>query len=109
MMDFMKMLGNMKDIQAKAKGLREQIAHVQASGETGAGVVQVTVNGLKQVLSITIDPDMINPSERTILQDLIVGAVNNAMQAVSDKVKEEVKKSTGELLPNLPIDLDFMV
>ena len=107
MMDFMKMIGQMKDVQAKVKEVREQVTRLQATGESGGGLVKATIDGNKRVLSIAIDDELIKPTDKQMLQDLVAAAINIATSEIDAKIKEEIKKSTDGILPNLP--LDFLV
>ena len=110
MFDMMGMLGKIKDLQAKMKEAQENLVHVQASAEAGAGMVKATVNGKKQLIKLEIDPDVIKPDDREMLQDLVIAAVNKALQEVDGKAKEELKKSTQGILPNIPgLDLGSML
>ncbi len=110
MFDMMGMLGKIKDLQAKMKEAQENLVHVQASAEAGAGMVKATVNGKKQLVKLEIDPDVIKPDDREMLQDLVIAAVNKALQEVDGKAKEELKKSTQGILPNIPgLDLGSML
>lgn len=110
MFDMMGMLGKIKDLQAKMKEAQENLVHIQASAEAGAGMVKATVNGKKQVVKIEIDPDMIKPDDKEMLQDLIVAAVNKALAEVDVKAREELKKTTQGILPNIPgMDLSSML
>ncbi len=110
MFDMMKMMGKMKEIQARMKEAQDNLVNVTASGESGGGMVKATVNGKRQIVSIEIDPMLIKPDDRTVLQDLIVAAVNKASEEAEVKAKEELKKSTEGLLPNIPgLDLSGMM
>lgn len=106
----MKMLGKMKEVQAKIKEAQENLVNVTASGESGAGMVKATVNGKKQLVSLDIDSEVVNKDDKEMMQDLIVAAVNKALEEVEGKAKEEMKKSTEGLLPNIPgLDLSGLV
>ncbi len=109
MFDMMKMMGKMKEVQAKVKEAQANLVNIKASGEAGAGMVKATVNGLKQVESINIDPDIIKPDDREMIQDLTVAAINKAIEEVEVLAKEEMKKHTEGLIPNIPgLDLGGM-
>ena len=109
MFDMMNMMGKMKDIQAKMKEAQANLVNIKVEGESGGGMVKVTVNGAKQVESIQIDDDLVKPEDKEMLQDLTVAAINKALQEVEIKAKEELKKSTEGLLPNIPgMDLSNM-
>ncbi|MDO1447620.1 YbaB/EbfC family nucleoid-associated protein [Rhodocytophaga aerolata] len=109
MFDMMGMLGKVKELQAKMKEAQDNLVHVQASAEAGAGMVKATVNGKKQLVSLEIDPDVIKPDDKEMMQDLIVAAVNKALAEVDVKAKEELKKTTQGIMPNIPgLDLGSM-
>lgn len=102
MFDMMKMMGKMKEVQARLKEAQDGLVHLRASGEAGAGMVKAVVNGKKQVVSIEIDPALMKAEDRPVLQDLIVAAVNKASEDAEVMAKEELRKSTDGLLPNIP-------
>ena len=110
MFDMMGMLGKVKELQAKMKEAQDNLEHLTETAESGAGMVKVTVNGKKQVIRLEIDPDLIKPEDRQVMQDLVIAAVNKAITNVEEKAKEELKKSTQGLLPNIPgLDLSSLV
>lgn len=110
MMDMMKMMGKMKEVQAKMKEAQENLVHVKATGESGAGMVKATVNGKKQLVQLDIDNEIINDSDKEMMQDLIIAAVNKAIEEADVKAKEELKKSTEGMLPNIPgLDLSGLM
>ena len=104
MEDFAKMMGQMKEAQAKVQEMQQKLAQLQATGEAGAGAVKATVNGHKEVLRLDIDKEYIDPHDKEILQDLIVAAVNLANKAVEENIQEETKQYTQGMLGGLPID-----
>ncbi len=109
MFDMMKMMGKVKEMQAKMKEAQENLEFIKETGEAGAGMVKATVNGKKQVLSIEVDESLMTKEDREVVQDLTVAAINNALDKVEVKAKEEIKKSTDGLLPNIPgMDLGGM-
>jgi DNA-binding YbaB/EbfC family protein len=98
MFDMMKMMGKMKEVQARMKQAQDNLVNLRASGESGGGMVKATVNGKHQLVELDID------------QDLIVAAVNKASGEADVLAKEEMKKSTEGLLPNIPgLDLSGMM
>lgn len=104
------MFGKMKDIQARMQEAQQSLSTITATGESGAGMVRATVNGLKQVLSVEIDPDLVKVEDREMMQDLVVAAINKAMDTIEPKIREHLKKSTEGLLPNIPgLDLGNMM
>jgi DNA-binding YbaB/EbfC family protein len=110
MFDMMKMMGKMKEVQARIKEAQDNLVRVVAYGESGAGLVKATVNGKKQLVSIDIDSSLLKGDDKIILQDLIVAAVNKANEDADVLAKEELRKSTEGLLPNIPgLDLSGMM
>jgi DNA-binding YbaB/EbfC family protein len=110
MFDMMKMMGKMKEVQAKMKEAQENLVHITASSEAGGGLVRATVNGRKEVQLIEIDESLIKPEDKEMIQDLVVAAINKAMAEVEILAKEELKKSTEGVLPNIPgLDLSGLM
>ncbi|MBN2719826.1 MAG: YbaB/EbfC family nucleoid-associated protein [Proteobacteria bacterium] len=99
----------MGDIMKKAQKMKEELDRVQkelASREveasSGGGMVSVTVTGAREVTSIAIDPSVIDPDEREMLQDLILAAVNEAMRKSTEMMQEETSRIMGGLpIPDL--------
>ncbi|MCA0232728.1 MAG: YbaB/EbfC family nucleoid-associated protein [Bacteroidetes bacterium] len=100
--DMMGMLGKVKEFQAKMKEAQESLGQLSESAEAGAGMVKVTINGRKQVTSLTIDPDLMKPEDAEVVQDLIIAAVNRAMENIEEKIKTRIQESTEGVLPNIP-------
>jgi nucleoid-associated protein EbfC len=110
MFDMMKMMGKMKEVQARMKESQDKLGTMYASAESGAGLVKAKVSGKKQLMSLDIDPSLLKPEDRMILQDLIVAAVNKASDEAEVLAKEEMRKSTEGLLPNIPgLDLSNLM
>jgi nucleoid-associated protein EbfC len=102
MFDMMNMLGKVKEVQAKLKKAKENLVNITVTSESGAGMVKATINGERKIIKLDIDPDIIKSDDKDMLQDLIVAAVNKGMEDIEEKIKEELKKSTEGMLPNIP-------
>jgi hypothetical protein len=87
----------MKQAQEAQQRLQQQMTDLRAQATAGGGMVTVTVNGHKHLLSLTIDPDVVSKDDVGMLQDLIVAAVNDAHR----KVDEELKRSIGGMMSGL--------
>lgn len=106
MFDMMKIMGQIKEAQSKIKAAQENLVNITAEGESGAGMVRAVVNGKKQLLQLFIDPSIEGPDDTEMRKDLIIAAVNKAIEEVDIKAKEEMKETTSGLIPNIPgIDL----
>lgn len=96
-------------IAKQAQAMQRQIAKVQeglrdrvVDGEAGGGMVKAFVNGQQELISVTIDKEVVNPAEIDMLQDLIVAAVSVAMKKAKELSEKEMAKVTGGLsLPGL--------
>src|SRR5919199_1460175 len=109
-MNMFDMFGKMKEVQSRMKEAQESLSAITETGDAGAGMVRVTVNGLKNVLKVEIDTDLIKPDDREMLQDLIVAATNKAMANVEVKSREHLRQATEGLLPNIPgLNLDGLM
>ncbi len=102
MFDLMSMMGKIKEAQSKIKEAQNNLLKVRASGESGGGMVKAVVNGKKQVISVEIDPALMRADDRVMVQDLVVAAINKASDEAEILAKEEMKKATEGMLPNIP-------
>ncbi len=110
MFDMMKMMGKMKEVQTRLKEAQDNLVRLSAVGESGGGMVKAVVNGKKQLISLDIDVTIISANDQILMQDLIVAAVNIASDKAEILAKEELKKSTEGLLPNIPgLDLSSLM
>lgn len=102
MMDMIKMMGKMKEVQARLKEAQDKLVNIHAQGESGGGMVKATVNGRRQLIALDVDPTLLKSDDKIILQDLIIAAVNKASEEAEVLAKESLRKSTEGLLPNIP-------
>jgi DNA-binding YbaB/EbfC family protein len=89
----------MRQAQQMQERLHKQMAEMTVEGTAGGGMVTVAVNGHKQVLTLTIDPEVVSKDDVEMLQDLILAAINDA----SRKVDEQLGQSMSGLLGGLKI------
>jgi DNA-binding YbaB/EbfC family protein len=88
----------MKQAQQMQEKLKEEMGSTVVEASVGGGMVTVKMNGLKQVLSIGIDPEVMDPADPAMLQDLLAAAVNEAGR----RVDEELQGRMGSLAGGLP-------
>lgn len=89
-----------QQMQSKIARVQEEIGNKTVEASTGGGVVTAKVNGRQELLAIKIDPEVMDPEEVEMLEEMILGAVNQAMEAASQMMNTEIEKITGGL--NIP-------
>jgi len=98
------LMGQIKDFQNKMTRLEEELESKTVEVSAGGGMVTVTANGKKELVNIKIDPQVVNPEEVEMLEDLILAAANEALRRAQEMVAEEVTKLAGEFnIPGLKI------
>jgi DNA-binding YbaB/EbfC family protein len=96
------MLKQAQEIGARMQGLAEDLKGRRAVGSAGAGLVEVEVNGLSEVLKCRIDPSLIAQDDRELLEDLVAAATNQALERAKQLHAEALKSLTGNMeLPGL--------
>ncbi|MCP9455686.1 MAG: YbaB/EbfC family nucleoid-associated protein [Nitrospira sp.] len=101
--------GNMNAILKQAQAMQEQMAKIQeqaasklVNGTAGGGIVTVTANGALQIVSVTIDPELIKSGDIEMLQDLVVAASNDALRKARELMEQEMKTIAGGIkIPGL--------
>jgi DNA-binding YbaB/EbfC family protein len=89
-------------MQAQIAKVQEELAQKTVEASAGGGMVTVVVNGKQEIMSMTIEPEVIDASDKEMLQDLVVAAVNEGLRKSQEMVAEEMKKITGGLqIPGL--------
>jgi nucleoid-associated protein EbfC len=100
----MKGMGNMmkqaQKLQAKMLKMQEELGERTVETSAGGGMISVVANGRQQLVSITIDKEVVDPEDVEMLQDLILAAVNDALSKAQEMVAGEMGKLTGGF--NLP-------
>ena len=96
MNDFSKILTQAKELEMKMKESQEKIKNITAEGVSGSNSVKVILNGDGEIIKIYISPETLK-EEKTIIEDLIMAAHNNAKIKLKSKTSEEISKATGGL------------
>jgi DNA-binding YbaB/EbfC family protein len=90
------------DLKANMERLKEDLAKERVEASAGGGMVTIAMNGKMEVLSVKIDPEVINAAEPEILETLVAAAVNEATRLAQDRVREKMSEITGGLdIPGL--------
>jgi len=97
------LLKQAQEFQAKMAKLQEELGERTLEASSGGGMIAVVANGRQEILSVKIDPEVIDPNDREMLQDLIMAAVNDALTKARNMMQEEMGKLTHGLnIPNMP-------
>ena len=95
MTDFSKILNKAKELEAKMKESQEKIKNIEVEGTSGTNSVKVKLNGDGEMIELKISPETFR-EEKSIIEDLIVAAHNNAKVQLKSKTTEEISKATGD-------------
>ncbi|OGU70369.1 MAG: nucleoid-associated protein, YbaB/EbfC family [Ignavibacteria bacterium RIFCSPLOWO2_12_FULL_56_21] len=99
---------NMQQMMKQMQKMQEAMAKVQAdleqrlvNGDSGGGMVRAVVNGKQKLMKIEISREVVNPQEKEMLEDLVLTAVNQALDKSNALAQEEMKKVTGGAIPGV--------
>jgi len=96
------MLKNAQQMQSQMSELQDSLAHVRVEGSTGGGMVKVQATGQQKIVTATIDDSLLESPDKEMLEDLLVGAANQALEKSREAAAEEMAKLTEGLdLPGL--------
>lgn len=99
------MLKQVQKMQEEMQRVQAELANKTVSAEAGGGIIKAVANGHKEIISIEIDAQVIKPDEKEILEDLVVAAVNKALNSASKLAEDEMSKVTKGMIPpglNIP-------
>ncbi len=95
-----KMMKQVQKMQADMAKMQEELGNKTVESTAGGGVVRVVANGRQEVVSVEIKPEVVDPEDVEMLQDLVLTAVNEALKQAQDMMAKEMGKLTGGL--NIP-------
>ncbi len=97
------LMKQMQAMQARMERMQEELAEKKIEASSGGGMVRVVANGKQEILEIKIDPEVVNPDDIEMLEELILAAVNQAREKASELQMEGLSGLTGGLkIPGLP-------
>ncbi len=95
-----KMMNQLQQMQKKMMQAQEELGNTNIEGSAGGGVVTVTMNGHREVKAITISPDVVDPEDVEMLQDMIMAAINDASKKAEELSNAKMGPLTGGM--NIP-------
>ncbi len=95
-----KMIKQAQQLQKRMEQMQEEMETLTVEGSAGGGAVTAVVTGKMNVLSITIDPDVVDPDDVELLQDMVLAAVNDGLRKAEETVSKQMASITGGL--NIP-------
>ncbi|GAB4329245.1 MAG: YbaB/EbfC family nucleoid-associated protein [Calditrichia bacterium] len=96
------LLKQAQKMQQELARVQEELANITVEGSAGGGMVKAVVNCHQQLLEVKIEPEVIDPEDKEMLEDLVTAAINQALDNSRKRAEEEMAKVGGGLLGNLP-------
>ncbi|XBC38092.1 MAG: YbaB/EbfC family nucleoid-associated protein [Buchnera aphidicola (Floraphis choui)] len=96
-----------QDIQNKMKKVQKEVSNIEVIGESGAGIVKVTLLGSRNCKKIEIDPTLIVKNEKEILEDLIVAAFNDATRRILELQKQKMSSISSDIPFSNDLNISF--
>jgi DNA-binding YbaB/EbfC family protein len=93
------MFGKVTEMQKKMEEVQQSLTKVIVEAEAGGGMVKVTANAKREIISINLDADVIDPAEKEMLEDLIVAGVNKALEKAEEAGKQKMQEVYKDLIP----------
>lgn len=97
MFDMIKIMKQVQEMQSKMAAAQEDLAGLEVTGQSGGGMVRVTMNGKFEMRALKIDPTLLNPAEAEMLEDLVIAATADAKQKAEAAAQEKMKEVTAGL------------
>ena len=97
MKDLMKMMKQVQDIQGRMQQMQEELGSLQVEGQSGGGLVKVTLNGKMEARAVKIDPSLMKPEDVEMLEDLLLAAFQDAKGKAEAALQEKMREVTGGL------------
>ncbi|KGJ04136.1 hypothetical protein SAMN04487972_11441 [Paracoccus halophilus] len=101
--DLSKMMQAAQEMQSKMTELQEGLSRLTVTGESGGGLVRATATAKGELTALEIDPSIFVPSEKEVVEDLILAAIKDAQRRANDRAAEEMARLTREM--GLPADM----
>jgi len=96
------LLKQAQKMQDQIQKVQDELADIKVEGSAGGGMVTAIANAKLELLQIKIDPEVVNPNDVEMLEDLILAAVNQALERGQETAKARMNEVSSSMLPNLP-------
>lgn len=94
------LLKQAQKMQQEIERIQNELANMKIEGSAGGGMVTAVASGSQELLEVKIDPEVVDPQDVEMLEDLVLAAVNQALENAKAKAESEMAKATGGLMPN---------
>ena len=101
-MNMANQFGMLQKMQKEMEAVQERLEEMTVEGSSGGGMVSAVANGKQKLVSIKLDPEVVDPEDREMLEDLIAAAINQALDKSREMSQEEMGKIAGGMLGGLP-------
>ncbi len=98
-MNMADMFGKLTEFQKRMDEVKEQLNLLEVEAEAGGGMVKVTANGNREITSIKLDRDIIDPNDTEMLEDLIIAGINQALKKAEEASQDKMAEVTKGMLP----------
>ncbi len=105
--DLMGMMKDLGGVKKRMEEAQETLEHLTSEGSAGGGMVVATVNGKQELVALKIDPEVVDPEDVDLLEDLVTAAIGQAMREARDLQRQEMQKVLGGI--QLPPGLEGIV
>jgi DNA-binding YbaB/EbfC family protein len=96
-MNLMKMMKQAQELQGRMQQMQEELAALQVEGQSGGGLVKVTLNGKMEARAVKIDPSLLKPEDAEVVEDLILAAFQDAKSKAEAAMQQKMQEVTGGL------------
>lgn len=93
------MFGKFSELQSKIEEAKNELGKLEVEAEAGGGMVKVRANGNRQILSIKLDKDVIDPDDAEMMEDLVVAGVNKALEKAEEAAQKKMQDTYKDMMP----------